>query len=87
MSDPQWSLLKQCLLDRGWTARGDILYAPRETLWFTMNAEHPNLTAFRDQVTIASERVGAHAETDLDKADVREDLVSLVQALDDVLEN
>ena len=87
MSDPQWSQLKKCLLDRGWTARDDILYAPHRTLWFTMNAENPNLVAFRDQVSLASERVGAYTDASVDKSNVREDLVSLVQALDAMIEN
>jgi hypothetical protein len=66
--------------------RDDTLYAPHETLWFT-DAAHPNLVAFRDQVSIGAERVGAYAEAHVDQASVHEDLVSLVKALDDVLEN
>ena len=86
MQDVQWSLLRQCLLDRGWTVRDDALYAPHETLWFT-DAAHPDLVAFRDQVSIGAERVGAYTENHVDHIDVHEDLVSLVNALDDVLEN
>ena len=66
--------------------RDDTLYAPHETLWFT-DAAHPDLVAFRDQVSIGAERVGATTEDHVDRTDVHEDLVSLVNALDDVLEN
>ena len=86
MQDPQWSQLRQCLLDRGWTVRDDTLYAPHETLWFT-DAAHPDLVAFRDQVSIGAERVGTYVESHVDHSDVHEDLVSLVHAPDDVLEN
>jgi hypothetical protein len=86
MEAPQWSLLRQYLLERGWTVRDNALYAPHETLWFT-DAAHPDLVAFRDQVSLGAERVGAYVQTHVDKTDVHEDLVSLVNALDDVLEN
>jgi hypothetical protein len=86
MEDPQWSLLRQCLLDRGWTVRDEALYAPHETLWFT-DAAHPNLVAFRDQVSLGAERIGTYVQTHVDQASVHADLVSLVNALDDVLEN
>ena len=86
MEAPQWSLLRQCLLERGWTVREDTLYAPHETLWFT-DAAHPDLVAFRDEVSIGAERVAEHVQIHVDKTDVHEDLVSLVNALDDVLEN
>jgi hypothetical protein len=86
MEDPQWSLLRQSLLERGWTVRDDTLYAPHETLWFT-DAAHPDLVAFRDQVSIGAERVGAYVESHVDQASVHEDLVSLVKALDAVLQN
>ena len=86
MQNAQWSQLRQCLLERGWTVRDDTLYAPHETLWFT-DAAHPDLVAFRDQVSIGAERVGAYIENHVDHIDVHEDLVSLVNALDDVLEN
>jgi hypothetical protein len=86
MEDLQWSLLRKCLLDRGWTVRDDTLYAPHETLWF-IDAPHPNLVAFRDQVSVGAERVGTYVQTHVDRTDVHEDLVSLVHALDDVLQN
>ena len=66
--------------------RDEALYAPHETLWFT-DAAHPNLVAFRDQVSLGAERIGAYVQTHVDQASVHEDLVSLVKALDDVLEN
>jgi hypothetical protein len=86
MENLQWSLLRKCLLDRGWTVREDTLYAPHETLWFT-DAAHPDLVAFRDQVSIGVERVGSYVEAHVDHTGVHEDLVSLVNALDDVIEN
>ena len=86
MQNAQWSQLRQCLLDRGWTVRDDNLYAPHETLWFT-DAAHPDLVAFRDQVSISAERVGAYVQSHVEHSDVHEDLVSLVHALDDIIEN
>jgi hypothetical protein len=87
MQDPRWSLLKQYLIDRGWTWRDDTLYAPHETMWFTTSSEHPNMTSFRDRMTIAAESTSAYVDRNIDQTNLHEDLVSLVEALDEVLDN
>ena len=87
MQDPRWSQLKQTLLDRGWTWRQDTLYAPHETMWFTTDAEQPNLASFRDCMSVTADATATFPEPSVDQVHLHEDLVSLVQALDDVLEN
>jgi hypothetical protein len=82
MDAPQWSMLRQCLLDRGWTARNDSLYAPRETLWF-IDADQADLVSFRASMGLAAQSDTAH----MDHGDINEDLISLVQALDAALES
>jgi hypothetical protein len=84
MDAPQWTLLRQCLLGRGWTARDDSLYAPHQTLWF-IDADQADLVSFRASVSLAAERDGAPAHTG--HSDVQDDLLTLVQALDDALES
>jgi hypothetical protein len=85
MDAPQWSMLRQCLLDRGWTARNDSLYAPRETLWF-IDADQADLVSFRASMGLAAQSDAAHA-AHVDRGAVHEDLISLVQALDAALES
>jgi len=87
MQDARWSLLKQHLIDRGWTWRDDTLYAPHETMWFTTSTEHPNMAQFRDRMTLVAESTSAYVERSIDQAQLHADLVSLVGALDDVLDN
>jgi hypothetical protein len=87
MEDPRWPLLKQCLIERGWTAQDDTLYAPHDTLWFTMDTEQPNFAAFRDRMSLSVEGTAAYVDRSVDQAHVHEDLVSLVAALDEVLQN
>jgi hypothetical protein len=82
MDAPQWSLLRQCLLDRGWTARNDSLYAPHQTLWF-IDADQADLVSFRANATLGPESDGPPG----DRGDVNADLISLVQALDAALES
>ena len=85
MDAPQWSLLRQCLLDRGWTSRDDSLYAPHETLWF-IDADQADLVSFRASIGLAAASDGAHTGP-VDRDNVHQDLVSLVQALDAALES
>lgn len=87
MQDVQWSMLKRSLLGRGWTWRDDTLYAPHETMWFSTNAEHPNLAQFRDRMTMAAESTADFVTESPDQAELHEDLVSLVGALDELLDN
>ena len=87
MQDARWSQLKQYLLDRGWTSRDDSLYAPHETMWFATSTANPDLAQFRDRMSMAAEATLEYVEASIEQADLHEDLVSLVGALDDVLEN
>jgi hypothetical protein len=87
MEDPRWPLLKQCLIERGWTAQEDTLYAPHETLWFTMDTAHPNFAALRDRMSQDAHGTAAYIDRSIDQAHVHEDLVSLVAALDELLQN
>lgn len=87
MQDARWSQLKQCLLERGWTSREDALYAPHETMWFATNRANPDLALFRDRMTLAAEATSEYVLHSAEQAELHEDLVSLVGALDDVLDN
>lgn len=86
MQDPRWAQLKQRLLDHGWVWRDDTLYAPHETMWFTTSSENPNFAQFRDRMTTARDATSGNVDIDIDQAALHADLVSLVRALDDVLE-
>jgi hypothetical protein len=87
MQNAQWSQLKQTLLERGWTWRNNALYAPHETMWFMTSNRHPNLAMFRDRMSMAVEATAPYIAHSLDQAKLHEDLVSLVDALDDLLAN
>jgi hypothetical protein len=87
MCDPRWSLLKQRLLDAGWVWREDTLYAPHETMWFQTSSENPDFAQFRDRMSIARDATSDNIDIDIDQAALHADLVSLVSALDEVLEN
>lgn len=86
MQDPRWSQLKQRLLDNGWVWRGDTLYAPHETMWFTTSRENPDFAQFRNRMTLARDATSINIDVDIDQAALHADLVSLVAALDDVLD-
>ncbi|MDQ3366440.1 MAG: hypothetical protein M3680_13525 [Myxococcota bacterium] len=88
MQDARWSELKQRLLDNGWVWRDDTLYAPHETMWFQTSSENPDFAMFRDRMSIARDATAGKVDVDVDvdQAALHEDLVSLVAALDDVLE-
>lgn len=77
MQDVRWPLLKRLLVEEGWVWRDNTLYAPHETMWFTTSATSPNYAEFRDRMSETLERV--------DQAELHDDLVSLVTALDVVL--
>ncbi|HET7502586.1 MAG TPA: hypothetical protein VFK02_16310 [Kofleriaceae bacterium] len=87
MQDARFSQLKQSLLDRGWTWRDDALYAPHQTMWFTTSTAHPDLALFRERMSLAAEATSEYVERSPDQAQLHEDLVSLVEALDDLLAN
>ena len=85
MQDPRWADLKQRLLDSGWQWREDTLFAPHETMWFQTSSDKPNFAQFRDRMTLARDATSGKTNV-VDQADLHADLVSLVSALDDVLE-
>jgi hypothetical protein len=87
MQDARWLRLKDCLVDRGWTSADDALCAPHATMWFSRTSEDANLTAFRDQICKAAEASAAYVDLDVEHAELHDDLVSLVDALDEVFQN
>jgi hypothetical protein len=87
MQDARWLLLKDCLLVRGWRSDDETLHAPHDTMWFASESEDANLVSFRDHMTLAAEASAAYVDVDVDHAALHEDLVSLVEALDEVLAN
>jgi hypothetical protein len=87
MQDARWTRLKDCLIDRGWRARDDAFYAPHATMWFSRNSGQANLTAFRDQISRAAAASAQYIDRDVDHAALHLDLVSLVDALDEVMQN
>lgn len=87
MQDARWVQLKQYLLDQGWVWREDTLIAPHETMWFTTSSTNPNFAQFRDRMTLARDATNTNADIDIDQAALHADLVSLVAALDAVLDN
>ena len=86
MQDPRWTELKQRLLESGWVWREDTLYAPHETMWFTTSSDNPDFAQFRDRMTLARDATSGNIDIDIDQAALHADLVSLVAALDEVLE-
>lgn len=87
MQDARWLRLKDCLMDRGWTTRDDALCAPHATMWFSRTSDDANLSAFRDQIRSAAEASAQYIELDVQHAELHDDLVSLVDALDEVFQN
>lgn len=87
MQDARWSQLKQYLVDQGWVWRDDTLIAPRETMWFKTSRDNPNFAQFRDRMTLARDATTANTDIDIDQHALHEDLVTLVAALDAVLDN
>lgn len=86
MMDARWPTLKQVLIDSGWVWRDDTLYAPHETMWFTISSERPNMATFRDRMTQICEAAADKVDVDIDHAALHADLVSLVAALDAILD-
>ncbi|MEJ7597708.1 MAG: hypothetical protein WKG01_07360 [Kofleriaceae bacterium] len=85
--DARWSLLKQVLIHNGWVWRDDTLYAPHETMWFQTSSANPDFAMFRDRMSLAVNETSQSVELDVDQAALHADLVSLVEALNAVLEN
>jgi len=93
MPDVCWSRLKDCLLDRGWTARDDVMVAPRETMRFSRiedrsdGSDNAELSAFRDQIRSAADTSAEYIALNAEHAELHDDLVSLADALDEVFQN
>lgn len=86
MMDARWTQLRQILVASGWVWRDDTLYAPHETMWFTTSTDQPNFAQFRDRMTEAATAAADDVEIDIDQTALHEDLVSLVAALDVILD-
>ncbi|HEY6180538.1 MAG TPA: hypothetical protein VIX73_39115 [Kofleriaceae bacterium] len=63
------------------------MHAPHDTLSFSSESDDANLMSFREHMTLAAEASAAYVDVDVDHAALHEDLVSLVEALDEVLAN
>ena len=87
MQDPRWSRLKDSLVHRGWTSRDNAMFAPHQTMWFTQSTDDSNMMRFRDKITMAAQASAAYIDLDVEHAALHLDLVSLVDALDEVLAN
>ncbi len=86
MMDARWPTLKQVLIDSGWVWRDNTLYAPHETMWFSVSSEQPNMATFRDRMSQVCEAAADKVHIDIDHAALHADLVSLVAALDCILD-
>ena len=90
MMDARWLQLREILVGEGWVWREDTLVSPHETMWFTTSTERPDHAQFRNAM---SEAVAASAsdcqapDATVDQIALHKDLVSLVAALDAILEN
>ncbi|MGE0402176.1 MAG: hypothetical protein AB7T06_36075 [Kofleriaceae bacterium] len=85
--ESNWPRLRQILVGAGWEWREDALYSPNETIWFQPNCDNPDHASFRDKMSEAMQA----AQTDAVAGDhfqvaLHEDLVSLVAALDALLD-
>ncbi|HVK88728.1 MAG TPA: hypothetical protein VM513_31630 [Kofleriaceae bacterium] len=54
-------------------------------MWFTVSSDQPNFAQFRDRMTEAANATGGD-HSDVDQVALHADLVSLVAALDAVLD-
>jgi hypothetical protein len=86
MQDPRWNELKQRLIDNGWEFRDETLVAPHETMWFQTSSDNPDFAQFRDRMSVARDATSDNTAIDVDQQALHADLISLVCALDDVLE-
>jgi hypothetical protein len=90
MQDTRWLQLKDILVEGGWVWREDMLVSPNETMWFTTNTDHPDHAQFRNAMCEAVAGAAADAsqpDASVDQKALHLDLVSLVAALDAILEN
>jgi hypothetical protein len=87
MQDARLLQLTHSLLDRGWTLRDEALVAPHETMALAANTPHPDLAGFREKMSRVAEATSAYVANSAEQAELHADLVSLVEALDDMLDN
>jgi len=90
MVDNRWLLLKDILVGEGWQWREEALVSPHETMWFTTSADRPDHALFRSAMSEAAAAAAADAaapDATVDQHALHADLVSLVAALDAILEN
>ncbi len=90
MQDTRWLQLKDILVEGGWVWRDDTLVSPNETMWFTTSSAHPEHAQFRNAMSEAVAEAAADAslpDASVDQKALHLDLVSLVAALDAILEN
>lgn len=85
--ESNWARLRQILVGAGWEWREDALYSPNETMWFSPNADNPDHACLRDKMTEALVAAQSDAASgDRFQVALHEDLVSLVAALDVLLD-
>jgi hypothetical protein len=90
MLDARWLQLKEILVGEGWQWRDEALVSPHETMWFTTHADRPDHALFRSAMTEAAAAAASDAaspDATVDQHALHEDLVSLVAALDAILDN
>lgn len=81
-----WARLRKILVGAGWEWRENALYSPHETMWFSPSS-NPNHASFRDAMSEAMQAAGTDAlGGDGFQVALHEDLVSLVGALDVLLD-
>jgi hypothetical protein len=85
--ESNWARLRHILVGAGWAWHDDALYSPNETMWFSPNSENPDHASFRDKMTEAMVAAGSDAGSgDGFQVALHEDLISLVSALDALLD-
>lgn len=86
MEDFRWLRLQDTLLNRGWTWHDDALYAPHDTLWFARKSGDASLAVFGEHMRQAAHASAEYVGVDPEHAQLHHDLVSLVAAIDEVLD-
>jgi hypothetical protein len=90
MQDSRWLQLKDILVEDGWVWRDNTLVSPNETMWFTTTRDNPDHALLRNamsEAVAAAAFDAAAADATIDQKALHRDLVSLVAALDAILEN
>lgn len=86
--DGNWPRLREILVGAGWAWRENALYSPNETMWFSPNRDDPDHASFRDKMSeaLAAAESDAAVSAEPFQVALHEDLVSLVAALDALLD-